>query len=173
MKICTRCKQNIEDSFFRVRQKKYKNTIHSYRNSTCKQCDAADARKRYNDKKSDQVFMEQNRVRVRAYRIENIDLIKSKMKSKRTTKEYKEYVRGYYQKNAEKIRSQHRKVCQNSAERISLSYLKTRVYFQTGIRAHEITEDHPLIIIKQLEIINSRIKKEAHEQRNPTYSQIT
>jgi hypothetical protein len=117
MKICTRCKIELDDSKFRIRTSTTNGKKYLYLNPTCKICDNIISKEYYNSKKNDPEFKLKNCSRVKKYSKENKDKIIIRQKNKRQKPEYKEYVKLYYQKNRDKILEQHKPIARNCSAR--------------------------------------------------------
>lgn len=111
MKVCTLCKKNKEDDCFRIRAK----NGYKYKNPTCKECDKLKASEDYYRKCNNPDFKAKNVSRVTEWRNKNKEKVTIRLREKRKTPEYKEYVKHYYQKNRDKIRAQHSLVCKRAA----------------------------------------------------------
>lgn len=131
MKVCNRCHIDKDDSEFRTRKEKHKNSVYQLLNSTCKKCDAELSREYYNRIKDNPDFIEKNRKRGLEYRNKNYDEIAKRRKTaeylikhnswekkryekysdfinersrlRRKTKEYKKSMKEYRKKNKDKI----------------------------------------------------------------------
>lgn len=162
MKTCSRCKGDLDDESFRIRIDKRSGDL-KYLNNTCRECDTDIAKERYQRLKGNQAFKDKNRQRVRQYNQNNKALIKQRNSNRRSTKEYREYVKKYYQKNRDKILLQHRNVCSrlNEDARLKLkdSYIIGQLISKRKMKTATIKSDPDLIELKRIEILSHRLNK--------------
>jgi hypothetical protein len=165
MKICSRCKHNLEDSAFRMRYDKRGrgSKALSYLNNTCRKCDSEISNKQYFHKKDDPGFLENWRKKSREYSQKNKEIIKQKNKIKRQTPEYKKMVRDYRAKNKEKISKQEKitreRYARKNTDNLTDTYIIQKLIAgDKGITTKEAAKIFPkeLIEAKRLQILLKR-----------------
>ena len=105
MKKCNRCKVEKKDSDFRIRTSRYKESVYEFLNNTCKQCDAELSGQYYHKNRTPEMLAK-NASRVKKYNSENKDKIRIRQKKKRSTPEYKAYMKKYREKRKQVIYQQ-------------------------------------------------------------------
>lgn len=169
MKVCSRCELPLNDNCFRVRVEKRIGKECTYLNNTCKKCDAEIGRLRHRSIKDNPLYKEKNRVRAKNWRKDNIDYVTEKLKDKRQTEEYKEYVKAYYENNHDKIRQQAKKTNDKyiSNERLKITdmYAITLIcHPRNNIQRKDVTRE--MIETKKICIAIDRLKKIINKYNN-------
>lgn len=160
MKVCTRCKKDLDDSCFRKRRDTYKDSVYFSLNPTCRKCDSEITKIYYANKKDIPEFKNKNRERVKKHRQDNWEIEKIKAKNRRQTPEYKEMMRNYRKKNKEKIYQQEaigkRKYYEKNRDGLTDIYI-IGLYRTQGLADEETLKKHPeLIEAKRLQILLTR-----------------
>lgn len=165
-KVCSRCQELKGPESFRIREDKRIGRECKYLNNTCRQCDAAYSKARWDKIKYLEEEKLKNRARARRYAKDNWDVVREKDQARRQTPQARAVRAKYREANLEKIQA-HEAAAKwryhiKNRDQLTDAYIINRLMQKSPLAKNEIPP--ALIELKRIQIQCERtLKSISHE----------